>query len=550
MEQFFQVGPIPSSVMTGSYDLKLVLLSYCVAALASYLALEFSGKIQTTDTGNKGRWFWLGFGSTIMGFGIWSMHFIGMLSFKMDMPMRYEYSLTACSLMIAIFASLFVLSFIYYGRERQKPFLLGGFFLGLSIAAMHYVGMAAMGDTMNIRYQPDLFFLSIFIAIVASIVALWIADQSNRPGLKSPALIKIASAILMGAAICGMHYTGMAAAVFTHKIATAAVGAGLDQSGLAPMVAIVTFGIMGIAFSVFASNDSKLQQQIELARQTGMSEIAATVLHNIGNVLNSVNVSVNLFKTNLSESELDGLIDLKELVNKHQDQFSDFILHDERGKEIPGYINLLADYWISEKQKFSKEINALITHIQHIRDIIATQQSVSGLSRYQEIVSIERLLDEALAITHFDANKTQIQIVKEYESMQAVILDKIKLLQVLINLMQNAKHALVASEAPLKILTAKCFLTKDQMFVIQVIDNGVGISQENLKKIFSYGFTTKKNGHGFGLHSAILMIQEMQGSLKVFSPGLNQGATFAIELPYTIRARVSGKQHHSEKESV
>lgn len=549
MNGFFQIGPVSNQAMMGSYDFKLVLVSYCVAVIASYIALEFAAKVQTAAAGKRSGLVWLGFGSLIMGIGIWSMRFIGMLSFKMSMPMQYDTMLTALSLIIAVLASLLALSFIYHHKSKPKLFWLGGIFLGLSIATMHYVGMAAMEVSMTIRYKPGLFSLSILIAVIASEAALWLAIRNHQANAKHQLWMKAGGSILMGAAICGMHYTGMEAAVFLPKAHEMAGFSELDQVGLASVVALVAFGILGAASFISATKDIKMQHQLELARQTGMSEIAATVLHNIGNVLNSVNVSVNLFKANLNESELDGLIDLKELVNQHKNQFVDFIQNDERGKEVPDYINLLADYWVSEKKKFTKEVGVLVNHIQHIRDIIATQQSVSGLSRYQEIVSIERLLDEALAITNFDASKTQIQIVKEYTLMQSVILDKIKLLQVLINLMQNAKHALIASESTLKILTVKCFLTPNKTFIIQVTDNGVGISEENLKKIFSYGFTTKKNGHGFGLHSAILMIQEMQGELKVSSPGLGLGAVFSIELPYTVRDLTS-KTNQREKELV
>lgn len=211
---WFQSGPVPADAILGTYNFRLVALSYVIAVLASYVALDLTGQLRAEKT-RRLKLFWLLGGAFAMGAGIWSMHFIGMLAFIMPMSMRYDLSWTGASMVVAILASAFAL---YLLQTEGRPFIsmaLGGVILGIGIAAMHYMGMEAMADHLNIRYLPGLFAVSILIAIVASEAALWLMLQSNRGSYRQQLPLKIISALVMGAAICGMHYTGMAAAVFT-----------------------------------------------------------------------------------------------------------------------------------------------------------------------------------------------------------------------------------------------------------------------------------------------------------------------------------------------
>lgn len=214
MDKFFQLGPLPDNIMTGTYDWKLVILSYIIAVLASYVALDIAGRLRAENK-SQAKTYWLLGGSFAMGAGIWSMHFIGMLAFKMQMPMGYTFTWTAGSLAVAIIASFFAL-FLLSNKNRKSLYtILGGILIGLGIATMHYMGMEAMTIHVNIRYIPSIFLLSIAIAIFASEAALWLAMKSNEGTLRKQFKLKVISALIMGIAICGMHYTGMAAAVFT-----------------------------------------------------------------------------------------------------------------------------------------------------------------------------------------------------------------------------------------------------------------------------------------------------------------------------------------------
>lgn len=210
---WFQTGPIPANIMTGSYNLGLVALSYVIAVFASYVALDLAGRIRE-ETNFKQMIYWLIGGAFAMGAGIWSMHFIGMLAFIMPMPMSYDFFWTGLSLFVAVIASAFALYLLRSKNFSYRSMLWGGIILGLAIVSMHYLGMEGMTDHVKIRYLPGLFFLSILIAIIASEAALWLANRSMLFTSKLQLPFKIGSALVMGAAICGMHYTGMAAAVF------------------------------------------------------------------------------------------------------------------------------------------------------------------------------------------------------------------------------------------------------------------------------------------------------------------------------------------------
>ena len=199
-----------SAAMIGHYDLRLVALSMFVATIASYAALELATRV-SASTGRAAR-YWLVAGAAAMGIGIWSMHFIAMLALRMPMAMSYSVSVTVASLLIAMLASGFALHVV--SRATMGPLHLfeGGVLMGVGIAAMHYTGMAAMEVNSPIRYDPWLFALSIAVAIVVAIVALWLAFRLRDESMRSGSWRKAGSAVVMGAAICGMHYTGMAAA--------------------------------------------------------------------------------------------------------------------------------------------------------------------------------------------------------------------------------------------------------------------------------------------------------------------------------------------------
>jgi len=210
---FFQMAPLPSNRLYGHYNLGLVIVSYVIAFFTSYIALDFAGRLRLEHR-QRMKWFWLMGGALSMGAGIWSMHFIGMLAFIMPMSMSYAPFWTISSLFAAIMSAGFALFLLRDEKSSVLRMFSGGIVLGLGIATMHYMGMAGMVG-MSIHYLPGLFTLSIFIAVAASEAALWFIIKSNQGSFIKQIRLKIMSGLVMGAAICGMHYTGMAAAVFT-----------------------------------------------------------------------------------------------------------------------------------------------------------------------------------------------------------------------------------------------------------------------------------------------------------------------------------------------
>ncbi|MBD9477646.1 bifunctional diguanylate cyclase/phosphodiesterase [Pseudoxanthomonas sp. PXM02] len=234
--------------MTGTYNEILVLFSLLVAILASYTALDMAGRVATTQ-GVAARW-WLAGGAFAMGLGVWSMHFVGMLAFDLPIPLGYDITLTFCSMLAAISSSAFALWLVSQAQLPFQRLALGAVLMGIGIALMHYIGMAALQMQPGIDYHPGWFTLSIVIAVVASGAALWIAFHLRRGGRRKH-LLRVLAAVVMGFAIVGMHYTGMAAAEFpADSWCGAARDGGVPAQWLAILVVVATVAIMGIALIV------------------------------------------------------------------------------------------------------------------------------------------------------------------------------------------------------------------------------------------------------------------------------------------------------------
>jgi diguanylate cyclase (GGDEF)-like protein len=234
-------------VYVSSYNPLLVAASLFVAILASYTALDMAGRI-TTAQGRAARW-WLAGGASAMGVGIWSMHFIGMLAFSLPIPLGYDPAITLLSLLIAIASSVFALWLVCQDNLPWSRLSLGAVLMGVGIASMHYTGMAAMRMLPLIHYIPWLFLLSIVIAIVASGAALWIAFHL-RHSRSRVHRYRAAAGVVMGLAIVGMHYTGMAAAQFSLGSICGAARGGVNTGWLALLVIIVTMAILAIALII------------------------------------------------------------------------------------------------------------------------------------------------------------------------------------------------------------------------------------------------------------------------------------------------------------
>ena len=273
---------------------------------------------------------------------------------------------------------------------------------------------------------------------------------------------------------------------------------------------------------------------VSTARQAGMAEIANNVLHNVGNVLNSVNVSADLVNTRLRNSKAQGLAKAVELINQNLANLGDFLTRDERGKMLPGYLAKLAAALEQEQHGMTEELKLLIKSVDHIKEIVATQQSYAGSASLIEEVQVRDLMEDALRMNASAMAWRQITVVREFAELPAQLLDKRRLLQILTNLIGNARQAMDCVRDRIHQLTLRVDTMEtaaEQWLRIQVEDNGEGIHQENLSRLFVHGFTTRSGGHGFGLHSCALAAKEMGGTLTAHSDGPGRGATFTLQLP-------------------
>jgi len=273
---------------------------------------------------------------------------------------------------------------------------------------------------------------------------------------------------------------------------------------------------------------------VTTARQTGMAEIATNVLHNVGNVLNSVNVSAGLIGSRIRESKTKGFADAVQLMNEHAADLGDFMTRDERGKRLPGYLNKLVATLATEKSAVIQELESLTKGVDHIRDIVATQQSYAGVASLSEPVEVSGLLEDALRMNAGSMARRQVTVAKEWSEVPQVLLDKHLMLQILINLIANALQALDSVLDRPHRLTLRADTTggaEGHGLRIEVEDNGEGIISENLPRLFTHGFTTRKHGHGFGLHSCSLAARAMGGKLTAYSEGRDKGAIFTLDLP-------------------
>ncbi|WP_024618137.1 sensor histidine kinase [Pseudomonas kilonensis] len=284
-------------------------------------------------------------------------------------------------------------------------------------------------------------------------------------------------------------------------------------------------------------NDELREAQAELvttARRAGMAEIATNVLHNVGNVLNSVNVSAQVLYEKVHTSKGPGVAKVAQLMKEHPDDLGDFISSDPKGRALPDYLDKLADALAVEQQGMIAELAQLTRRIDHIKEIVATQQSYAGNASVLEPGSLRELVEDVVRICDVSLARHHITLIKEFSDIPQMPLDKHRVLQILVNLINNAKQALDAgtNRPPQIILRLKTI--DDERVRVEVEDNGEGISQDNLARVFEHGFTTRVDGHGFGLHSCILAAHEMGGDLTVQSAGPGRGAVFILELPLAL----------------
>jgi PAS domain S-box-containing protein len=274
------------------------------------------------------------------------------------------------------------------------------------------------------------------------------------------------------------------------------------------------------------------EKLLETAREVGMAEVATGVLHNVGNVLNSVSVTAESIQKRVRTSKISYLSDVVGLLEEHLGNLGTFMTNEERGKKIPAFLANLSKELVDEQQRCLEALEALTKHVQHVADIIQLQQSHSKAKGLIEPISIAELVEDTIQIYADGLTRNKVQVKRELADLPILLLDRHKVLQILTNLISNAIHALSKSGRDDKILKICVKEPRSEFLRIDICDNGIGIPKENLTRIFEHGFTTKKSGHGFGLHSTALSVNELNGSIKVHSDGPGKGAVFTVELPF------------------
>lgn len=287
-------------------------------------------------------------------------------------------------------------------------------------------------------------------------------------------------------------------------------------------------------------NDIKLSEELRkelhaklvtTARMAGMSEVATSILHNVGNILNSVNVSAAILKKNISKDHHKKLAAILAMVETHLVGLEQYLTEDSKGKLILPYLAALANALTTDFESNIAEAESLETNISHIKDIISTQQSLGGKTTVIETISLPDLINNAIKSISLEKYHVRVKVVFDTDT-QIITSDKSKLFQILTNLLANAKDAMY-NERDLnrRNITVQVSESDNSMLCIRVYDQGIGISQSDLERIFSFGFTTKQHGHGFGLHSCAIYARELGGSLVAESAGKNKGACFILTLP-------------------
>jgi signal transduction histidine kinase len=282
------------------------------------------------------------------------------------------------------------------------------------------------------------------------------------------------------------------------------------------------------------------RQMVEMSRQAGMSEVATSVLHNVGNILNSMIISLETLNHAASKNYPNKLSMVSQMIEDNREQLSIYLSEDEKGKLIPDYLAELAKIMSVEHAKNSNELHSINESLKHITEIISSQLIYAKPNQIVEEIDISQTIDMAVQMA-IGTHQKHITLTRAYTNNVNIKTDKTKLLQILVNLIRNAYESVIKNEksTPKKIMLS-VKRVRNQLQII-VDDNGEGISKKNLKQIFNFGFTTKKKGHGFGLHSSAIAAKEIKGGLKVESQGVEKGASFILTLPLE-RKTCEGRQ--------
>jgi NO-binding membrane sensor protein with MHYT domain len=483
--------------MTGSYDHLQVALSVLIGIAASYAALELAGRVTAAKRAKRATW--LIAGGVVMGIGIWSMHYVGMLAFQLPVPVRYHWPTVLLSLLVGVLCSIFALALVSRRKMGLSYAVIGSAFMGSGIAGLHYIGMAAMRVAAICQFSRPLVILSVALAIIFAFFALWLAFYF-RDEPADAVLRKTCGAIIMGAAISAMHYTAMAAANFipsaipdfSHTVNVSS----LATTGIASLTLILlTLAILTCSVDRrFKAQNLELalaHSKLELAhvnRITTVGELTASVAHEVNQPLNAIYMSVSAALNWLSTEPP----------------------HLEEARRA------LA--------KAVQEANRATDVITRIRALLAKAPVEMG------VVNLNDVIREVLSLTAGEFAKRDIALKTELAAeIPPVHGDRVQLQQVLLNLVLNAIEAMSATKDGPRQLIVKSNRDADGA-VMQIEDSGPGLDPEQAERIFQPFFTTKPQGLGMGLSISRSIIEAHGGHLSARRSS-SHGTVFEFRLP-------------------
>jgi len=285
-----------------------------------------------------------------------------------------------------------------------------------------------------------------------------------------------------------------------------------------------------------AEREELHQQLVQASRQAGMADVASSVLHNVGNVLTSINVSTDILLKTLKKPMVGDVCRIASMFHEHQDNLEAFLTQDAKGKQIPSYLGMVAESLSGSHQTIQGEIDSLVKKIDHVKQVIMSQQDIAHAGEIREASEVEELMEQALMMGMPEPEKYGIRVLREYAHVPTIMTDRHHVLQILVNVIVNAKNAMVEYPANAHCLTVRILLPADHKGSVrlEVTDTGSGIKAENLPRLFAQGFTTRKAGHGLGLHSAAISTKKLGGTLQGQSAGEGRGATFMLDIPLTV----------------
>lgn len=521
--------------IVGSYDLWLVLLSYVIAAFASFTALDLAVRIG--ESHGTTRKIWIGGCALAMGGGIWSMHFTAMLAFKLPLAVTYNIWITLLSLIIAVIGSG-----IGFFLANSRPILIsnivkGGALMGIGVALMHYSGMAAMEFAGSMHYKSSLFILSVLIAILAATAALGLISYFGKKegGLKFP--LKIAGALTMGVAVFGMHYTGMAATIYIPQDSI------LPEVQSTSDVRLLAFSVSGITTFILGLAIIASITQEEFNRLKGVKDELEFLVQERTKELNFAieNLNSEIQKRKANEEKLEFAKGEAQAASQAKTEFLARMSHELRTpmNAILGFSQLFEmnhEKNLTETQQ--KNIRSILQAGKHLLGLIDEVLDITSIDQGKITTSLENvdlnsLIQELIVLVISMADQRSIKILNRISEHDLVVrADRNHLKQVLLNLISNAikynkDHGLVTVEGN---------ITNEGRVQISVIDTGYGIPKDQLEKLFEpfsrldTGSDAEIEGTGLGLTIAKKLIENMHGSILVDSaPG--EGSCFTIELP-------------------